>query len=73
MSDVVHDVPPALLGALLYEELTEQRDHLQFNEGATGGALAFVPFLQSDSDTERGCLLYPGNQGLNCLSILQIS
>lgn len=73
MSDVVHTVPPELLGALLYEELTEQRDRMLFSEGATGGALAFVPFSQSDSSSsQRGCLLYPGNQGLDCLSILQI-
>lgn len=72
MSDVVHDVPPVLLGKLLFEELTEQRDRLLFSEGATGGALAFVPFSQSGSSSQGGCLLYPGNRGLDCLSILQI-
>lgn len=67
MSDVVQTIPPELLGALLQEELTEQGDRMLFFEGATGGALAFVPFSQS-----RGCLLYPGSKGLDCLSILLI-
>lgn len=72
MSDVVQTIPPELLGALLHEELTEQRDRMLFFEGATGGALAFVPFSQSGSSSQRGCLLYPGNKGLDCLSILLI-
>lgn len=73
MSDVVQTVPPELLGGLLHEELTEQRDRMLFFEGATGGALAFVPFSQSSSSSsQRGCLLYPGNKGLDCLSILLI-
>lgn len=72
MSDVVHDVPTELLGALLYEELTEQRDNLLFSEGATGGALAFVPFLQSDSNSQQGCLLYPRNQRLDCLNFHRV-
>uniref|UniRef100_A0A3Q3E6P6 Wu:fj64h06 n=1 Tax=Labrus bergylta TaxID=56723 RepID=A0A3Q3E6P6_9LABR len=36
LSDAVHSVPPDLLGDLLHEELTEQRDRLLFSEGATG-------------------------------------
>ncbi|KAI3362560.1 hypothetical protein L3Q82_012266 [Scortum barcoo] len=71
LSDVVHAIPPDLLGTLLYEELTEQRDRLLFSEGVTGGAMAFVPFSQSDSGSQRGCLLYPGNKGLNCLKVCQ--
>ncbi|KAM3599291.1 uncharacterized protein V6R79_003281 [Siganus canaliculatus] len=65
MSDVVHGIPPELLGALLYEELTQQRENLLFPEATTGGALAFVPGSQSG---QRGCLLYPGNPGLSCLN-----
>ncbi|XP_035523583.1 TATA box-binding protein-associated factor RNA polymerase I subunit C isoform X1 [Morone saxatilis] len=72
LSDVVHAVPPQLLGALLYEELTEQRDRLVFSEGATGGALAFVPFSQSSSGSQHGCLLYPSNQGLDCLNFHRV-
>ncbi|XP_070781220.1 TATA box-binding protein-associated factor RNA polymerase I subunit C [Enoplosus armatus] len=73
LSDVVHDVPPQLLGSLLYEELTEQRDRLLFSEGATGGALAFVPFSQSGgSGPQHGCLLYPGNQGRDCLNFHRV-
>lgn len=66
--DVVHDVPPELLGSLLHEELAEQRDRMQFSEAATGGALAFVPFSQGE-----GCLLYPGGPGMDRLSILLCS
>ncbi|XP_040012919.1 TATA box-binding protein-associated factor RNA polymerase I subunit C isoform X2 [Xiphias gladius] len=72
LSDVVHSVPPELLGALLYEELTEQRDRLLFSEGATGGALAFIPFSQSSSGSQHGCLLYPGNQGLDRLNFHRV-
>ncbi|XP_033501972.2 TATA box-binding protein-associated factor, RNA polymerase I, subunit C [Epinephelus lanceolatus] len=72
LSDVVPSVPPELLGPLLYEELTEQRDRMLFSEGATGGALAFVPFSQSGSDSQRGCLLYPRNQGLDCLNFHRV-
>lgn len=73
LSDVVPSVPIELLGSLLYEELTEQRDRLLFSQTATGGALAFIPFSQNGSGSEHGCLLYPGHQGLNQLSILQIT
>ncbi|XP_029300113.1 TATA box-binding protein-associated factor RNA polymerase I subunit C isoform X2 [Cottoperca gobio] len=72
LSDVLPAIPPGLMGSLLYEELTEQRDRMLFSEGATGGALAFVPFSQSSSDTQRGCLLYPRNQGLDCLNFHRV-
>ncbi|XP_062269088.1 TATA box-binding protein-associated factor, RNA polymerase I, subunit C isoform X1 [Platichthys flesus] len=67
LSDAVHSVPPELLGSLLHEELTEQRERMFFSEGATGGALAFVPFSEGSS-SQRGCLLYPGHQGQNQLN-----
>lgn len=67
LSDVVPDVPPDLLGSLLHEELTEQRDRLRFSDRTTGGALAFVPFSRSG-----GCLVCPGGPGLDRLRILQI-
>ncbi|GAA6223583.1 TATA box-binding protein-associated factor RNA polymerase I subunit C [Lates japonicus] len=73
LSDVVHSIPPELLGSLLYEELTEQRDRLLFSEGATGGALSFIPFSQSGiGGSQHGCLLYPGNQGLDCLNFHRV-
>ncbi|XP_059214693.1 TATA box-binding protein-associated factor RNA polymerase I subunit C [Centropristis striata] len=72
LGDVVPAVPPELLGSLLYEELTEQRDRMLFSEGATGGALAFVPFSQSSSDSQRGCLLYPGNKARDCLNFHRV-
>ncbi|CAJ1071104.1 TATA box-binding protein-associated factor RNA polymerase I subunit C isoform X1 [Xyrichtys novacula] len=69
LSDGIHSVPPELLGSLLYEELTEQRNRLLFSEGATGGALAFIPFSQSP---QHGCLIYPGNKALDCLNFHQM-
>lgn len=72
LTDVMHTIPPDLLGSLLHEELTEQRERMLNSEGATGGALAFVPFSPSgsSSSSQRGCLLYPGKEGLDSLSIL---
>ncbi|KAJ4926288.1 hypothetical protein JOQ06_008468 [Pogonophryne albipinna] len=72
LSDVLPAVPPALLGSLLFEELKEQRERMLFSEAVTGGALAFVPFSQSSSDSQSGCLLYPGNQGLDCLNFQRV-
>lgn len=70
-TDVMHTIPPELLGSLLHEELTEQRDRMLNSQGATGGALAFVPFSGGgSSSSQRGCLLYPGKEGLDSLSIL---
>ncbi|XP_026195771.1 TATA box-binding protein-associated factor RNA polymerase I subunit C isoform X2 [Anabas testudineus] len=71
LSDVVPSIPSELLGTLLYEELKEQRDRLLFSEAATGGALAFIPFSQSCS-SEHGCLLYPGNQGMDRLNFHKV-
>lgn len=71
MSDVLHEVPPQLLGSLLHEELTYQTDWLLFPEATTGGALAFIPFKQSDA--QHGCLLYPGNPGLDLLTFHQVA
>lgn len=68
LSDVMHSIPPKLLASLLHEELQEQRDRRLFFEGATGGALAFVPFGHPGS--RSGCLLYPGSKSQDCLSIL---
>ncbi|XP_061555070.1 uncharacterized protein taf1c isoform X2 [Phycodurus eques] len=71
LSDAVQSVPPELLGSLLHEELTEQRDRQLFSEGATGGALNFIPFSQS-GDSQHGCLLYPGNQGMDRLNFHRV-
>lgn len=72
LHDVIHDIPPELLAGLLYEELAEQRDQLQFSERATGGALAYIPFTQGSASSQQGYLLYPGKEGLDYLSILQL-
>nr|XP_020456839.1 TATA box-binding protein-associated factor RNA polymerase I subunit C isoform X2 [Monopterus albus] len=73
LSDVVHSIPPELLGALLHEELMEQRDRLLFSEGVTGGALAFIPFSQSSSGCQHGCLLYPSNKGRDSLNFHRVA
>lgn len=70
LTDVMHTIPADLLGSLLHEELTEQRRRMLSSEDATGGALAFVPFSDSGGSSQRGCLLYPGEAGLDSLSIL---
>ncbi|KAL6097324.1 taf1c [Pungitius sinensis] len=70
--DVVPAVPTELLGSLLHEELMEQRDRVLFSEGATGGALAFVPFPQGASEPQSGCLVYPGNPGLDRLNFHRV-
>ncbi|KAM8827772.1 uncharacterized protein AB9W97_004066 isoform 2-T2 [Spinachia spinachia] len=70
--DVVPTVPTELLGSLLHEELIEQRDRALFSEGATGGALTFVPFPQCGSEPQSGCLLYPGNPGLDRLNFHKV-
>uniref|UniRef100_UPI003AB07F6B uncharacterized protein taf1c n=1 Tax=Centroberyx gerrardi TaxID=166262 RepID=UPI003AB07F6B len=71
LSEVVHDVPPELLAGLLFDELTEQRERLLFSEAATGGALAFVPFARGEP--QHGCLLYPGNPGLDRLNFHRVA
>nr|XP_023684457.1 TATA box-binding protein-associated factor RNA polymerase I subunit C [Paramormyrops kingsleyae] len=71
LGDVIHDIPPGLLGELLYEELTLQREEKQFNEVATGGALGF--FLISTSNTsQEGCLVYPRKAALNSLNFHKV-
>lgn len=69
LTDIMHTIPPELLGSLLHEELTGQRDRMLISEEATGGALAFVPFSHGGSGSQDGCLIYPRN-GLHLLSIL---
>ncbi|XP_054875392.1 TATA box-binding protein-associated factor RNA polymerase I subunit C isoform X2 [Amphiprion ocellaris] len=71
MSDVLHEVPPQLLGSLLHEELTDQTDRLLFPEATTGGTLAFIPFKHTDS--QHGYLLYPGNPGLDRLTFHKVA
>ncbi|XP_077442251.1 uncharacterized protein taf1c isoform X2 [Vanacampus margaritifer] len=71
LSDIVQNVPPELLGSLLYEELTEQRDRQLFSERTTGGALNLIPFSQS-KNSQHGCLIYPGNQGMDRLNFHRV-
>ncbi|XP_077593392.1 TATA box-binding protein-associated factor, RNA polymerase I, subunit C isoform X2 [Stigmatopora nigra] len=71
LSDVVHDIPTELLGSLLHEELSTQRDRHLFFEGATGGALNFIPSSQS-GDSENGYLLYAGNRGMTKINFHKV-
>ncbi|KAK6322873.1 hypothetical protein J4Q44_G00076650 [Coregonus suidteri] len=71
LSDVIHDVPPALLADLLHEELTYQREQEQFSEHATGGAIGYFSFTNT-STSQQGCLVYPGKPGLNNLNFHRV-
>lgn len=57
LSDIVTDVPQPLLCSLLHEELTYQSEQQQFSADATGGALGFLPFYESEKGSD-GCLIY---------------
>nr|XP_015217344.1 PREDICTED: TATA box-binding protein-associated factor RNA polymerase I subunit C [Lepisosteus oculatus] len=67
--DVIYDIPPALLGELLHEELMMQSDRELFQEAATGGAMGYIPFEETDA-SQQGYLVYPRKAALNHLCIL---
>ncbi|XP_042565400.1 TATA box-binding protein-associated factor RNA polymerase I subunit C [Clupea harengus] len=69
--DALHDIPPALLAELLHEELGLQRQHEQFPEVSTGGALGCVPFSESN-DPQEGCLIFPSNPGFQTLNFHKV-
>uniref|UniRef100_W5M7S7 Wu:fj64h06 n=1 Tax=Lepisosteus oculatus TaxID=7918 RepID=W5M7S7_LEPOC len=64
--DVIYDIPPALLGELLHEELMMQSDRELFQEAATGGAMGYIPFEETDA-SQQGYLVYPRKAALNHL------
>ncbi|XP_067278955.1 TATA box-binding protein-associated factor RNA polymerase I subunit C [Pseudorasbora parva] len=66
LKDIVTDVPPSLLSSLLYEELTSQREQLQFSPDTTGGALGYVPLYEGRGGSE-GCFIYPSGEGMDKL------
>jgi len=69
LRDIVSDVPPSLLSSLLYEELTTQRERLQFSAENTGGTLGFVPLRDNQSSREAS-LIYPRGVGMDKVCIL---
>uniref|UniRef100_A0A4W5KY50 Wu:fj64h06 n=1 Tax=Hucho hucho TaxID=62062 RepID=A0A4W5KY50_9TELE len=71
LSDVIHDIPPALLADLLHEELTYQRGQEQFSDHATGGAIGYISFTNT-SIAQQGCLVYPGKAGFNNLNFHRV-
>ncbi|XP_029548298.1 TATA box-binding protein-associated factor, RNA polymerase I, subunit C [Salmo trutta] len=71
LSDVIHDIPPALLADHLHEELTYQRGQEQFSDHATGGAIGYVSFTNT-SISQQGCLVYPGKAGFNNLNFHRV-
>ncbi|XP_042182367.1 TATA box-binding protein-associated factor, RNA polymerase I, subunit C [Oncorhynchus tshawytscha] len=71
LSDVIHDIPPALLADHLHEELTYQREQEQFSDHATGGAMGYISF-NNTSISQQGCLVYPGKAGLNKLNFHRV-
>ncbi|XP_039514229.1 uncharacterized protein LOC120469354 isoform X2 [Pimephales promelas] len=64
LRDIVSDVPPSLLSSLLYEELTTQRERLQFSAENTGGTLGFVP-LRDNQSSRVASLIYPRGVGMD--------
>ncbi|XP_038845483.1 TATA box-binding protein-associated factor RNA polymerase I subunit C isoform X3 [Salvelinus namaycush] len=71
LSDVIHDIPPALLADHLHEELTYQSGQEQFSDHATGGAIGYISFTNT-SISQQGCLVYPGKAGLNKLNFHRV-
>ncbi|KAI1904864.1 hypothetical protein AGOR_G00010060 [Albula goreensis] len=71
LDDVIHDIPPVLLGELFHEELVLKRECAQFNEAATGGALGYFPVKISDNSQE-GCLVFPGKASLSSLQFQKV-
>ncbi|TRY94971.1 hypothetical protein DNTS_004648 [Danionella cerebrum] len=71
LSDLVSDVPPSLLASLLSEELSSHRERQQFCPGTSGGALGYMPFLESQMGG-TGCLIYPTGAAMDKLFILSL-
>ncbi|XP_028829624.1 TATA box-binding protein-associated factor, RNA polymerase I, subunit C [Denticeps clupeoides] len=70
--DVMHDIPPSLLGELLHEELSLQRDIAQFREAATGGAMSYIPYSEFHR-SPKGCLVSAADANLHSLSFQQVT
>ncbi|MFT7815386.1 TATA box-binding protein-associated factor RNA polymerase I subunit C [Arapaima gigas] len=71
LGDIIHDIPPGLLGELLHDELALQWQQKNFDEVATGGAVGYFQLTSSDTFQE-GCLIYPRNAALNSLEFQKV-
>ncbi|XP_035377183.1 TATA box-binding protein-associated factor RNA polymerase I subunit C [Electrophorus electricus] len=69
LGDVISDIPQTLLAELLHEELTLQKELVQFQPVTTGGALVFAP-LQEDQG--EACLIYPRGEALDSLTFHRV-
>ncbi|XP_051536316.1 TATA box-binding protein-associated factor RNA polymerase I subunit C-like isoform X2 [Myxocyprinus asiaticus] len=71
VSDVVSDIPPSLLAEHLHEELTSQREQLQFCSDLTGGAVGYMPLYEAQGSAES-CLIYPSGDALEKLNFHRV-
>ncbi|XP_051533465.1 TATA box-binding protein-associated factor RNA polymerase I subunit C isoform X2 [Myxocyprinus asiaticus] len=71
VSDVVSDIPPPLLANHLHEELTSQREQLQFCSDMTGGVLGYMPLHEAQGSAD-GCLIYPSGHALETLNFHRV-
>ncbi|KAI4873903.1 hypothetical protein NFI96_026154, partial [Prochilodus magdalenae] len=71
LRDVVSDIPSTLLGELLHEELTLQKELEEFQPTTTGGALGYIP-LEEFEDQKEACLVYPGEEALSSLNFHRV-
>ncbi|CAL8318142.1 unnamed protein product [Lota lota] len=67
LRDIIHDIPPTLLGGLLQEELQQSSQRLQFSETNTGGALAHAALPQDP------WLLYSAGPAFSLLNFHRVS
>ncbi|XP_051960042.1 TATA box-binding protein-associated factor RNA polymerase I subunit C-like [Xyrauchen texanus] len=71
VSDVVSDIPPPLLANHLHEELTSQREQLQFCSDMTGGVLGYMPLHEAQGSAD-GCLIYPSGPAMEILNFHRV-
>lgn len=72
LADIVCDIPSSVLGKLLHEELTSQREQQQFCSDFTGGALGYTKLFETQAGGGDGCLIFPSGPALNNLNFHRV-